>query len=198
MVIVTISLLPRQGYPHPKSHGSAREGGPKTTALPDSLLPPLPVQLLLPLNGLLPFHLHHVIQTPLLRVQLSLNQLLLQDLGIPDGMALGIEDDLEAGRRQGPWVKARGSGGMRQGVWKAGEKRVPLGMLDTRTASRKPGRARASCARPRLGGAPRQHVPGPWSVRGEATVAPCRVSGLRVQGVIALREHKETYGPCPP
>ena len=121
MAIVTISLRrPWQGYPHPKSHGSAREGGPKTTALPDSFLPPLPVQLLLPLNGLLPFHLHHVIQTPLLRVQLSLNQLLLQDLGIPDGMALGIEDDLEAGRRQWPWVKARGSGGMRQGVWKVG------------------------------------------------------------------------------
>lgn len=96
MVAMTISL------PFPldkdlKKHQNDREGDAKTTPLPDSLLPPLPVQLLLPLNGLLPFHLHHLVQSPFLCVQLSLNQLLLQDLGIPDGVALGIKDDLGRG-----------------------------------------------------------------------------------------------------
>lgn len=73
------------------------EGDAKTTSLPYSFLLPLPVPFLLPLNGFLPFHLHHLIQSLLFCIQFFLDQLLFQDLGIPDGMALGIEDDLKSG-----------------------------------------------------------------------------------------------------
>ena len=52
------------------------------------------MQLLLPLHGFQALHLHHLIQPLLLCIQFFLNQLLLQNLGIPDGMALSIEDDL--------------------------------------------------------------------------------------------------------
>lgn len=71
-----------------------RKKDAKTTSLPDSFLSSLPQKILLPLKGFLPFHLHHLIQPLLLCIQFFLNHLFLQDLGIPDGMALGIKDDL--------------------------------------------------------------------------------------------------------
>lgn len=77
-----------------KIQENGRKKDAKTTSLPDSFLSPLLEKILLPLKGFLPFHLHHLIQPLLLCIQFFLNQLLLQDLGIPDGMALGIKDDL--------------------------------------------------------------------------------------------------------
>lgn len=74
-----------------------RKKDAKTTSLPDSFLSPLPEKLLLPLKQFLPLRLHHLIQPLLLCIQFFLNQLFLQDLGILDGMALGIKDDLRSG-----------------------------------------------------------------------------------------------------
>lgn len=97
-----------------------READAKTTSLPDSLLPPLLVQLLLPLNGFLPLHLHHLIQPFLLSIQFFLDQLLLQNLGVPDGMALGVEDDLGSGNEVAPLgLGARMGGAPKEcGCWR--------------------------------------------------------------------------------
>jgi hypothetical protein len=92
------SLLSLLGYMHLNTYvNDLREGNVKTTSLPDAFLPPLLVSFLLPLKGFLPFHFHHLIQPLLLCIQFFLYLLLLQDLGIPDGVALGIEDNLGSG-----------------------------------------------------------------------------------------------------
>lgn len=88
------SLFARLPGPEDTQKGLMGEVTKPHFYLPYSLLPPSPFPVLLPLKGLLPVYLHHVVQPPLLFVQLLFYLLLLQDLGIPDCVALGIQNNL--------------------------------------------------------------------------------------------------------
>lgn len=98
-----VSLLPsllRLRGPEDTQKGLMGEMAKAHLYLPYSLLPPFPFPILLPLEGFPPVYFHHVIQPPLLFIQFLLYLLLLQNLGIPDCMALGIQNNLGGGRKE--------------------------------------------------------------------------------------------------
>lgn len=88
------SLLARLHGPEETQGGLVGEMAKLRVDLPYSLLPPFPFPILLPLQGFLPVYFHHVIQPPLFFIQFLSYLLLLQDLSIPDCVALGIQNNL--------------------------------------------------------------------------------------------------------